>query len=320
MGKEHASDLELANSNRNGVFTLTPHVKEISTRALIYLKAGYPVHLKGPAGTGKTATALYIARLIGKPVTIIFGNEGVETSDMVGLQYGFRMKVIEDNFIHSVHKRVEDFEQKWISGRIIDACEKGDTLIYDEFTRSRPETNNILLSVLEEKILELPINYYGENKLIKVHPEFKAIFTSNPEEYAGVYKSQDALIDRFITIELDFPDKSSEINIAKSVSGISSEDANILVTVVRNFRDLYKSMFVISLRDSIKLCKIVHMNKIPIDLDNNLFRRVCIDVITSGISAQKTDISITKLENDVDNLINIAIQSQYLRGNKNAQN
>ncbi len=80
------------------------------------------------------------------------------------------------------------------------ACKNGNTLIYDEFTRSRPEANNALLSVLEEKFLNLPRLRRADKGYMDVHPDFRAIFTSNPEEYAGVHKTQDALMDRLITI------------------------------------------------------------------------------------------------------------------------
>lgn len=287
----------------NNAFTLTSYIEEITNRALLYLYAGYPIHLKGPAGTGKTVMAMYIAQLIGKPTTVIFGNESVETADIVGSDYGFTKKMVRDNYIHSVHKTVEDYERKWIDGRIINACENGYTLIYDEFTRARPETNNILLSVMEEKVLELPINYFGKNKLLKIHPDFKMIFTSNPEEYTGVYKSQDALVDRFITLELDFPNQDSEIRIAVANSGISPEKAKLLVAIVRNFRDYYKSKFVVSLRDSIKLCKIVQKGDISIDYDNQVFRNVCMDVLTSGISIQRFNIKSMKVNEELDHII-----------------
>jgi nitric oxide reductase NorQ protein len=291
----------------NNAFTLTSYIEEIAKRALLYLYAGYPIHLKGPAGTGKTVMAMYIAQLIGKPATMVFGNEAVETSDIVGSDYGFTKKMVEDNYIHSVHKTVEDYERKWIDGRIINACEKGYTLIYDEFTRAKPETNNILLSVLEEKVLELPINYYGNNKLLKIHPDFKMIFTSNPEEYTGVYKSQDALVDRFITLELDFPDQDSEISIAAANSGISYEKAKQLVAIVRYFRDFYKSEFVVSLRDSIKLCKIVQKGNINVSYDNHTFRKVCIDVLTSGISIQRLRPNNIMIKDELDNIINMIL-------------
>ena len=37
-------------------FVETTEVERIAARAAVYLEAGYPVHLAGPAGTGKTET------------------------------------------------------------------------------------------------------------------------------------------------------------------------------------------------------------------------------------------------------------------------
>ncbi len=284
---------------RNDI-VLTQYMKNMTSRALAYLNAGFPIHLKGCAGVGKTIIALHMAHVIKNPTTIIFGNEDFQTSDMVGLQYGYRKKLIIDEFVHSVYKKVEDYEQKWMDGRIVEACEKGHTLIYDEFNRSKPETNNILLSVLEERVLELPTSYRGEKKMIKVHPEFKAIFTSNPEEYAGVYKSQNALVDRLITIELDFPDKESEIGIAETKSGMNKEDVKKIVTIVRNLREKYKSKFDISIRHSIKLCKVIESNKIDIDEKNQIFRQICMDILTSGLSAQKANINKEEIINSIN--------------------
>jgi len=62
--------------------------------------------------------------------------------------------------------------------------------------RSRPEANNVLLGVLEERLLELPAGRINEGYL-NVHPGFGAIFTSNPEEYAGVHKTQ-AIVDPIV--------------------------------------------------------------------------------------------------------------------------
>ena len=310
MTKEHINNLKDIDLSAKSGFVLTPYVKDITSRCLVYLNAGFPVHLKGPAGTGKTMLALYIAQIIGKPSTVIFGNEDFNTEDMVGLEYGFRRKLLVDDYIHSVHKSVEDYEQKWMDGRIIDACENGYTLIYDEFTRSKPETNNILLSVLEEKVLELPVGYKENNKLLKVHPEFKAIFTSNPEEYIGVYKSQDALLDRLITIELDFPDLESEVSIAKAKSGMNREKTEKIIAIVRKFREQHKSNFVVSLRDSIKICKVLEVGKISIDPNNSTFRAICEDVLTSGIGIQKAKIHHIKLRDEINSIINSVLKNQ----------
>ena len=56
------------------------------------------------------------------------------------------------------------------------------------------------MSVLEERLLTLPKRRDHGDGYIEVHPDFRAVFTSNPEEYAGVHRTQDALMDRLITI------------------------------------------------------------------------------------------------------------------------
>ena len=200
-------------------FVDTPEVQEVTERALMYLQVGYPVHLAGPAGTGKTTLAFHVAAQLGRPLVLINGDDEFGSSDLLGRDSGYRKMLLVDNFIHSVLKQEETMQTTWVDNRLTTACANGYTLIYDEFTRSRPEANNALLSVLEEKILNLPkLRRRGEGYM-QVHSDFKAIFTSNPEEYAGVHKTQDALMDRLITISLGHFDRETEIEIAISKGG-----------------------------------------------------------------------------------------------------
>ncbi len=188
-------------------FISTPYVEEVTERALCYIQAGYPIHFSGPAGTGKTTLAFHVAARLGRPVTLIHGDDEFASSDLVGRDAGYRKSKLIDNFIHSVLKTEEEMKSFWVDNRLTMACQNGDTLIYDEFNRSRPEANNAFLSVLSERILNLPrLRRSGEGYL-EVHPNFTAIFTSNPEEYAGVHKTQDALLDRLITVHLEHYDR-----------------------------------------------------------------------------------------------------------------
>jgi nitric oxide reductase NorQ protein len=137
------------------------------------------------------------------------------------------------------------------------ACRYGHTLVYDEFTRSRPEANNVLLSVLGEEILNLPkLRYAGEGYL-RVDPGFRAIFTSNPEEYAGIHRSQDALMDRLITIHVDYFDRDTEAAITAARSGVSAADAGRVVDLVRHFRGQHVGRHRPSLRAAIMIARVV---------------------------------------------------------------
>src|SRR3990170_7507214 len=150
-------------------FVLTPPIEALCQRAIAYLDAGYPIHLAGPAGTGKTTLAMHIAALRAKPVMLIYGDEEFGTSDLVGAEKGVVSKKLIDNFIHSVLKTEESVRTQWVDNRLTTACKNGYTLVYDEFSRSRPEANNALLSVLGEKILNLPKPRGSGESYLEVH-------------------------------------------------------------------------------------------------------------------------------------------------------
>ncbi len=282
-------------------FVRTPLIDDLIERAMLYLNSGYPVHFSSPAGTGKTVLAAYIAGQFDQPVILIHGDDEFGTSDLVGGEHGFRRKKTVDNFIHSVLKTDEKVQADWIDNRLTVACKHGFTLLYDEFTRSRAEANNVLLSVLEERLLDLPAAR-GDQSYLKVHPNFKAIFTSNPEEYAGVYKAQDALIDRMITIKLGHFDKETEIAISCAKSGVSEEKAERIVDMVRMLRDGRTNGNTPTVRASIMLGKVLKRIDMKADVGNELFKRVCSDILGSEITP-RTKESPAKVKDDIEGAI-----------------
>ncbi|MBU0733535.1 MAG: gas vesicle protein GvpN [Proteobacteria bacterium] len=265
-------------------FVETPYVKDITERALAYIGAGFPLHFRGISGTGKTTMAMHVASKIGRPVVMIHGDEEFSTSDLVGGEYGYKIRKVVDNFIHSVLKTEEDMRKKWVDNRLTIACKYGFTLIYDEFTRSRPEANNVLLSVLQEKMLDLPAAREGDSNYLRVDPDFTAIFTSNPEEYAGVHRSQDALRDRMITMDLDHFDEETEIHITESKTGLANGDASKIVKVVRGLRDSDVYEFAPTIRGCLMIAKTIQIRKAAINKNDEIFRQTCMDILASETS------------------------------------
>ncbi|MBC6436010.1 gas vesicle protein GvpN, partial [Nostoc sp. HG1] len=153
-------------------FVNTPAIQRVAARALRYLQSGYSVHLRGPAGTGKTTLALHLADLLARPIMLMFGDDEFKTSDLIGNQTGYTRKKVVDNFIHSVVKVEDELRHNWVDSRLTLACREGFTLVYDEFNRSRPEVNNVLLSALEEKLLVLPPNK-DRSEYVRVSPHFR---------------------------------------------------------------------------------------------------------------------------------------------------
>lgn len=283
-------------------FVETDYVRDITERALAYIAAGFPIHFRGASGTGKTTLAMHLASKVGRPVIIMHGDEEHSTSDLVGGQHGYRTRKVVDNFIHSVLKTEENMQNTWIDNRLTVACKYGFTLIYDEFTRSRPEANNVLLSVLQEKMMDLPPSREGEGYL-KVDPNFVAIFTSNPEEYAGVYRSQDALRDRMVTMDIDHPDRETEGAITVAKSGLEKEDAGKIVDIVRALRDSGKCEFAPTVRGCIMIAKTLKIRHGSVDAESRIFRNICTDVLCSETSRVGSRASTKKVGEFIEKLI-----------------
>lgn len=264
-------------------FVETKYVREITRRALSYIEAGFPVHFRGGSGTGKTTLAMHIANKIGRPVVMIHGDEEFTTSDLVGGEHGYRLKKVVDRFVSRVLKTEEDMVKHWVDNRLTVACKYGYTLIYDEFTRSRPEANNVLLSILQEKMMDLPMGR-GEEAYLKVHPAFTAIFTSNPEEYAGVNRSQDALRDRMITLDMDCFDYETELAITQAKSGLSRKDIEKIVNIVRGLRESGKCEFAPTVRGCIMIAKTLKVQRLTPGSANGVFEQICQDILASETS------------------------------------
>jgi len=269
-------------------FVSTPAIERISRRALRYLQSGYSVHLRGAAGTGKTTLALHLADLLSRPIMLLFGDDEFKTSDLIGNQSGYTRKKVVDNYIHSVVKVEDELRHNWVDSRLTLACREGFTLVYDEFNRSRPEVNNILLSALEEKLLVLPPSGHRPEYL-RVNPHFRAIFTSNPEEYAGVHGTQDALLDRLITIHMPEPDELTQQQILVQKVGIQPGEALTIVRLVRAFQSQTHFNGVASLRPCLMIANICQEHGIPVMPEDADFRDVCSDILMSRITSNLSD-------------------------------
>jgi gas vesicle protein GvpN len=274
----NGEDLTVISLKQKSNFVETPYVRNLTERALYYVQAGYPVHFSGAAGTGKTTLAMHVAAQLDRSVILIHGDDEFGSSDLIGGQLGYRSTKLIDNYIHSVVKQEENVSKVWVDNRLTTACKYGLTLIYDEFNRSRPEANNVLLGILEERLIELPTGR-GCEGFMQVHPNFSAIFTSNPEEYAGVHKTQDALLDRMITIKVGHHDPETETAITAAKSGLPMEAAARIAEIVSQFRNLGVNNHRPTIRACIMIARIVALRGANVERGDPVFRETCRDVL-----------------------------------------
>jgi gas vesicle protein GvpN len=210
-------------------FVETEQVKRIKDKVKLWLNAGYPVHIIGPTGCGKSTLARRVAEELGKPTVWVNGDETMTTADLVGGYSKVETAGVRDRF-------KDVMRAGWVDNPLTIACKFGCIFVYNDFSRAKPDANNVLLSVFQEGILELPTRF-GEERYIKVNPEFRAILTSNSVDYAGVHRPQDALLDRMVGVYMDFYDFDTEVKIVREHSGLSVDEARQIVGIVRKLRE-----------------------------------------------------------------------------------
>ncbi|MCZ7381217.1 MAG: gas vesicle protein GvpN [Candidatus Methanoperedens sp.] len=252
-------------------------VKNVEKRVKLWLNTGYPVHLIGPTGCGKTSLAMHVANEMGRPVVWINGDESITTTDLIGGYSQIEQESIRDKYVHNVFKSKDILKADWVDNPLALACKYGYTLVYNEFSRTKPTANNILLSVFEERILELPTKF-GEERYIKVHPDFKAILTSNSVEYAGVHRPQDALLDRLVSIYMDYYSFDTEVNIVNAHTGLPKDDARKIVGVVRSLREKLSD----AQKPGTRACIMIGQGLRALNGQGNMnFEQLCIDVMAT---------------------------------------
>ncbi|TSD14766.1 gas vesicle protein GvpN [Haloglomus irregulare] len=292
--QEPPTDRDVNFTPEEQLFIKTDAIKQVQTRMERWLDVGRPVHVIGPTGSGKTSLAMHVARERDCPVVWINGDAELTTSDLVG-EYAEKERISErDKFIHNVVKSKDIIRDRWVDNPLTLAVQEGATLVYNEFSRTKPVANNVLLSVFEEGVLELP-GKRGESRYVDVHPEFRAILTSNSVEYAGVHEPQDALLDRLIGIYMDFYDLETEIEIVQAhVEEPGSAEIEQIVRVMRELREGLD--ITVGTRAAIMAAE----GATTVDtLDQAILADICTDVLASKV-AQRSDVH--DLRNDIETI------------------
>ncbi len=110
-------------------------------------------------------------------------------------------------------------------------------------------------------------------------PHFRAIFTSNPEEYCGVHATQDALMDRLVTINMPEPDEETQTQIIIQKTGIDSDSAELIVHLVKSFRLATGGDKTSGLRSCLTIAKVCHDDDILTTPENSDFQDICADIL-----------------------------------------
>ena len=149
-------------------------------------------------------------------------------------------------------------------------------------SRAPQQAANILFPCLDKR-RQLPIEIADSNsdRVIKVHPECVFIATANiGDEYSGTEQIDAALMNRFMTIKLDYLPEKEEINLLKKLTGIKPEVAKKITNFARQIRAKYSEgelSMPISTRETICCAELVADGFNTVDAFNFAFIQKYID-------------------------------------------
>lgn len=162
--------------------------------------AGNNLLLTGHTGTGKSSLIEQFCARLNRPVFRVGSHGRLEFPDIVS-RVGFD----------------EAGKMKVFYLAVVQAMVSGGVLLVDEFNFLPPAAVGALNGLLDGA--PLLIEQTGE--LVRPHPLFRVVFTGNAVDgadaslYRGVQRTNIALLDRFLAMEVDYPSPEIEIAVLK---------------------------------------------------------------------------------------------------------
>ena len=225
--------------NRYKIIGRTEELKKI----ILARSVGKNILIEGEVGVGKTTLAKAVSLEFDSDFYRVDCSEDILTHNLVG--YFDPPLVIAKGYI----------EDSYAYGPLASAMINGGCLFINEINRMPENTQNILLTALDEKILDIP-----KLKTIHAKENFFVIATLNPSAHVGVSVLGEAIKDRFIWIKLDYQKPEEEIEIIKQEVKFDGEMDRI-ATVSQNIIQLTRNSTSIrrgsSIRGAIDLAALI---------------------------------------------------------------
>src|SRR5690625_1627207 len=181
---------------------------------LAAVSAGRDVLLEGPPGTSKSTILRAITADWGIPLELVEGNADLTPAKLIGqhdparvLQEGYR----DENFV---------------DGPLLRALRTGGFLYVEELNRAPDDTLNTLLTVMAERVMEIP--RLGS---VEAEPTFRVVASMNPYDTIGTSRLSMSVYDRFNRLAVTYQDAEAERAIVRrQVVGPEGQEPDDLVT------------------------------------------------------------------------------------------
>lgn len=179
--------------------------------------------ISGDAGCGKTSTVIQICARLGWSVQSITCSNKCESLDLVG------------------HSTLVNGTLTFEYGALANAMKYGEVLILNEIDTMNPNDLSLLNDVLEGKPLVVTLN---GGEVITPHKNFRVVVTANTfgggddsGMYNGVRVMNQAFLDRFRFVHVDYPSTTQMVEIIKKqYPSLSTTDIKNIVKLTTDVR------------------------------------------------------------------------------------
>jgi len=214
-------------------------------KAILKANMFYPIFLTGLSGNGKTFSVQQACAQLNKELIRVNITIETDEDDLIG---GFRL--IDGNTV-------------WHNGPVVEALERGATLLLDEIDLA---SNKILClqSVLEGNGVFLK----KIGKYVKPSPGFNVVATANTKgkgsddgRFIGTNVLNEAFLERFpVTFEQEYPSTATEKRILGKVAATLGETDTEFIKKLVDFADIVRKTFIDGgIDDLISTRRLVHI-------------------------------------------------------------
>lgn len=215
-----------------------PRADEVEVFAAAF-RQRIPVLLKGPTGTGKTRFVEYMAWALSKPLTKITSANRDEPGAASRSLPMITISCHEDLTASDLVGRflLDANGTRWVDGPLTRAVKAGGICYLDEVVEARKDTTVVIHPLTDHRRM-LPIEKLGQ--VVQAADDFLLVVSYNPGYQVALKDLKHSTRQRFVALELDFPEHAQETRIIAHESGVDDKTAARLATLgqkVRNLRE-----------------------------------------------------------------------------------
>jgi MoxR-like ATPase len=220
---------------------------------------GYPVLIVGHAGVGKNQLIAEVAHARNQPLIKINCSGDMRTSSLLGR-------------IAPQARADGSSEFVWQDGLLITAIRNGYWLDLDEINSLDADILFAIHGLIDDGFMTLANN----SEIVYAHPDFRIFATMNPISYYGVKTLNQALLDRYAVIEMDFDNDvdATLISQLNQPADVKTAFANVIIGIRKNYdegevtqnfghRTLHNVVLLSQVFELNKALDLAYTNKLP---------------------------------------------------------